>query len=99
MLTDADVCVDAGIARSSGQVLVLAVRDVQLCPRVAVSFRESEVDDVHQIPPLSQSHQEVVRFYVPVDEVPGMDELDPTDLLKQMVRTRGTSDRSERRTS
>lgn len=83
ILTDTNVSIDAGIAGGSGQVLVLAVRDVQLGARVAVSFRQTEVDDVHQVPPFPQSHQKVVRFNVPVDEVTGVDEFDPADLLVQ----------------
>ena len=35
---------------------------------------------IHQVPLLAESHQEVVRLHVPVDEVLPMDELDPADL-------------------
>lgn len=82
-LTDTDVSIDAGITGRSRQVLILAVRDVQLGSRIAIPFGETKVNYVHQISPLSQTHQEVVRFDVPVDEVARVDEFDPTDLLLQ----------------
>src|SRR4051812_24262450 len=45
-LLNAQVGIDGSITSSSGQVLVFAVRDVEVSFRVTVLLRQSEVDDV-----------------------------------------------------
>ena len=82
-LTDAQVCVDGGVAGGAGQVLVLAVRDVLVRSGVAVLLGEAEVDDVHQVALLTETHQEVVGLHVSVDEVLGVDVFNPADLEKK----------------
>ena len=51
---------------------------------VAVLLGQAEVDDVDQVALLPQTHEEVVRLHVSVDEVLGVDVLDPTDLRTDM---------------
>lgn len=79
-LTDAQVGVDGGVAGRAGQVLVFPVGDVLVGAGVPVLLGQPEVDDVHQVALLPQSHEEVVGFDVPVDEVLGVDVLDAADL-------------------
>lgn len=78
--TNPQVCVDGGVAGGAGQVLVLAVGDVLVRAGVAVLLGQAEVDDVDQVALLAQAHQEVVGLHVSVDEVLGVDVLDPADL-------------------
>lgn len=79
-LTDAQVGVDRGIAGSAGQVLVFPVGDMLVCAGIAVLLGQAEVNDVDQVALLPQSHEEVVRLHVPVDEILGVDVLDAADL-------------------
>ena len=74
--TDAQVCVDGGVAGSARQVLVLAVGDVLVCAGVPILLGQSKVDDVDQVALLAQTHQEVVWLHISVDEVLGVDVLD-----------------------
>ena len=46
-LLDAEVSVDAGVAGSTGQVLVLAVRDVLPGAVVTILLRQTKVDQEH----------------------------------------------------
>ena len=80
MLTNAQVGVDGGVAGGSGEVLVLAVGDVLVGAGVAVLLGQAEVDDVDQVALLPQTHEEVVRLHVSVDEVLGVDVLNAADL-------------------
>ena len=75
-LTNAQVGIDGCIACGSRQVLVLAVRDVEVRLRVAVLLRQSEIDHVHLIASLPDAHQEVVRLDVAVDERLGVNVFD-----------------------
>ena len=63
------MCVDAGVARRAGEVLVFPVRYVLVCARVAVLLGQAEVDDVDEVALLAEAHEEVVRFDVAVNEV------------------------------
>ena len=79
--TNAKVGVDAGIAGSASQVLVLTVWDVEMSFRVAVFFRKTKVNNVDLVSTLANSHQEVVRLDITVNEGLGMDVLDAGDEL------------------
>ena len=75
------MCVDGRITCRTGQVLVLAIRDVEVCLRVPVLLRQTKVNDIDLIAPLANAHQKVVRLDVAVDEALGMNVLDPGDEL------------------
>jgi len=61
--------IDAGVSCSARQVLVLAVRYMLVCFRVAVLLCQSEVDDVHKVTLLAETHQKIVRLYITMDKV------------------------------
>mmetsp|Transcript_164026 Transcript_164026/g.398639 ORF Transcript_164026/g.398639 Transcript_164026/m.398639 type:complete len:344 (+) Transcript_164026:167-1198(+) len=67
-LLDAQMVVDRGITRRTGQVLVLAVHDVHVRLRVPVPLRQAEINDVDHVGAAAQPDQEVVGLDVPVDE-------------------------------
>jgi hypothetical protein len=67
--------VDTGVSGSPCQVLVFPIRDVCAIFR-KVLFGQSEIDNVQLVTALSSSHQEVIRFYISVEEISGMDILD-----------------------
>jgi len=48
---------------------------------VAVLFRETKVNDIYEIALLAETHEEVVRLDVPVDEVFRVYVLDATYLV------------------
>jgi len=79
-LFNTQMSVDGGVASSTGQVLVLSIRNVKVGLRVSVLLGETKVDDIDLVSPLADSHQEVVRLDVAVDEIAGMDVLDARDL-------------------
>jgi hypothetical protein len=74
------VGVDGGVAGRSRQVLPLSVGDV-LPVSLNVAFRQSKIDEKHFMGSFVESHTEVVRFDVSVDEVPIVNILDPADHL------------------
>lgn len=84
-LTDAQMCVNGGVAGGACQVLVLAVGDVLVCACVTIFLGQAKVDDVDEISLLAQAHQEVVWLYVSVDEVLGVDVLNSADLEGKTV--------------
>lgn len=51
-----------------------------MCACVTIFLGQAKVNDVDQVSFLAQSHQEIVRLHVSVDEVLGVDVLDTTDL-------------------
>ena len=73
--------VDGRITSGSRQVFVLTIWYVEVGLRVAVLFCQSKVDDIDLISTLSDSHQEVVRLDITVDEGFGMDVLNTRDEL------------------
>lgn len=80
-LTNSKMCVDGGVARRAGQVLVLPVRDVLVCASIAVLFGQAKVNDVHQVPLLAKPHEEVVRLHIPMDEILGVNVLNTAYLF------------------
>lgn len=73
--------VDGGITSSSGQVLVLPIRDVEVRLWVTVFLGQTEIDDIDLVAALADTHEEVVRLDITVDEGLGMDVLDAGDEL------------------
>lgn len=68
--------VDGSITGSSRQVLVLTVWDVEVRLWVTVLLCQSEVDDIDLISTLPNSHQEVVRLDITMNERFGVNVLD-----------------------
>jgi len=79
--TDAQVGVDGGITSSSGQVLVLPIRDVEVGLGVTVFLGQTEIDDIDLVAALADAHEEVIRLDITVDEGLGVDVLDAGDEL------------------
>ncbi len=61
--------VDGGVTSGTGQVLVLSVRDVQVGLGVSVFLGQTEVNHVDLVASLADTHEEVVRLDISVDEV------------------------------
>jgi hypothetical protein len=80
-LLDTQVGVDTGVTSSTGQVLVLTVRDVEVSLRVTVLLGQTKVDNVDLVSTLADTHEEVIRLNVAVDERLGVDVLDAGDEL------------------
>jgi len=68
------------VAGSSGEVLVLSVRNMEVCFRIPELLCKTEIYNVDLIATFSDAHQEVVGFDVAVDEVAGVDVFDSGDL-------------------
>ena len=73
--------VDGGITSSSGQVLVLPIRDVEVGLGVTVLLGQTEINDIDLVSTLADAHEEVVRLDITVDEGLGVDVLDAGDEL------------------
>lgn len=50
------MCINAGVSRRSGQVLIFAVRDVLVCFGITIFLGEAEVYDVNQISFFAKAH-------------------------------------------
>ena len=66
--TDTQVSVDTGIARSSSQVLVLPVRNVEMCLWISVFLCQAKVNYINLVSTLSDPHEKVVGLDVTVDK-------------------------------
>lgn len=73
--------VDASVASSTSQVLVLTVWDVKMGFRVTILLGETEIDHIDLVPALSNAHQEIVWLDVTVNKRFGVDVLDAGDEL------------------
>jgi hypothetical protein len=73
--------VDGGITSSTSQVLVLPIRNVEVGLRVTVLLGQAEIDDIDLVTALADTHEEVVRLDITVDEGLGVDVLDAGDEL------------------
>ena len=73
--------IDGCVTGSSSQVLVLTVWNVEMRLRVTIFLCQSKVDDIDLISTLPNSHQEIVRLDVTMDERLGVDVLDTGDEL------------------
>ena len=76
LLTDTEVSVNRGIASGTGQVLILAVGDMEVGLGITVFLGQTEIDDVDLVATFANAHEEVVRFDIAVDEGLGVDVLD-----------------------
>ena len=79
-LFDTQVSVDRSVTSSTSQVLVLPVGDVEMGLWIPVLLGETEIDNVHLVTALADTHEEVVGLDVTVDEVPGVNILDSGNL-------------------
>lgn len=79
--TDTQVRVNGSIASCASQVLVLTVRNVEVCLRVSVLLSQAKVDDVDLVTTFANTHEEVVRLDITVDKGFGMNVLDTGDKL------------------
>ena len=73
--------VDACITSSTSQVLVLTIWDMEVGLGVTVFLGQSKINHVDLVPTLSNTHEEVVRFNITVDERLGMNILNTRDEL------------------
>ncbi len=73
--------VDACITSSTRQVLVLTVWDMEVGLRVTVFFGQPKINHVDLVPALSNTHEEIVRLNITVDERLGMNILNTRDEL------------------
>ena len=67
-LTDTEVSIDTGITCSTSQVFVLTVWNMEMGFGVTVLLGQTEIDDIDLVASLSDTHEEVVRLDVTVDE-------------------------------
>ena len=81
--TNAQMGVDAGVSGCSRQVLVFSIRDVLMCAGITILLGQAKVNDVHQIAFLPQTHEEIVRLDITMNEVLGMDIFDSTNLQRR----------------
>ena len=72
--------VDGGVASGTCQVLVLAVRDVEMSLWVTEFLRETKIDNIDLIASLANTHEEVVGLDVTMDEIARVDIFDTRDL-------------------
>jgi len=75
-LLNTQVSVDTGVTGSSSEVLVLAIRDVEVSLGVTVFLCKTEIDDVDLVSTLANTHQEVVGLDITVDEGLGVNVFD-----------------------
>jgi hypothetical protein len=73
--------VDRGITSSTGQVLVLPIRDVEMSLGVTVLLGKTEIDNVDLVATLANTHEEVVGLDITVNEGLGVNVLDARDEL------------------
>jgi hypothetical protein len=74
--TDTKMGVDRSITGSTSQVSVLSVWDVEMGLGVMVLLGQARIDNVDLVATLSNTHEEVVRLDITVNEGLGMDVLD-----------------------
>lgn len=86
--TNSQMGIDTGITSSTGKILVLAVRDMEMRFWVTVFLGQTKVNHVDLIATLANSHQEVVGLDVTMNEGLGMDILDAGDELIRKKQNR-----------
>lgn len=72
--------VDGSVASSASQVFILAIRDVLVGASISVLLGQPKVNDVNKVALLPQTHKEVVRLDVSVNEVLGVYVFNTADL-------------------
>ena len=60
--------IDASVASSAGQILVFAVRYVEMGLWVTILLGQTEVDDIDLIASLTDAHEKVVWFDITMDK-------------------------------
>lgn len=73
--------VDGGIASSSGQVLILPIRNVEVGLGVTVFLGQTKIDDIDLVASLANAHEEIVGLDITVNEGFGVDVLNAGDKL------------------
>ena len=73
--------VDACITSSTSQILVLTIWDMEVGLRITVFLGQSKINHVDLVPALSNTHEEIVRLDITVDERLGMNILNTRDEL------------------
>lgn len=73
--------IDACIAGSSSQVLVLTVWDMKVGLGVTVLLGQTKINHIDLVSTLANAHQKIVRLDVTVNERLGMDIFDTGDEL------------------
>ena len=67
-LTNSQVRIDASIASSTSQILILAVRNVEVRLWVAVLLGQAKIDNVDLVTAFADAHEEVVGLDVTVNK-------------------------------
>lgn len=80
-LLNTQMSVDRCVTSSSGKVLVLSVRNVEVSLGVSVLLGQAEIDNVDLVATLANAHKEVIGLDVSMDEGLGVDVLDTRDEL------------------
>jgi len=81
-LLDSQVSVYGCITSSTGEILVLPVRNVKMGLRVSELLGETKVDNIDLIASFADAHEEVVRLDVAMDKIPRMYVFDSRYLRK-----------------
>ena len=80
-LFDTQMGIYTGITGGTSQILVLTVRNVEVSLGVTVFLGEAKIDHIDLVSTLSNTHQEVIRLDIAVDERFGVDIFDTGDEL------------------
>lgn len=73
--------VDGGVARSTCQILVLSVGNVEMSFGVAIFLGKTKIDNVDLVASFADTHEEVVGLDISVDERLGVNVFDSRDEL------------------
>lgn len=76
-LLTTEMSVDGCISNGAHDAFIFPVGDVLTRGCVAISLCETKIDDINQTIFLAAPDEEVLGFYIPVDEVSAMNELKP----------------------
>lgn len=80
-LLDTQMSVNGSITSGTRQVLVLTVRNVEVSLGVTVLLGQTEIDDINLVTTLTNTHEEVIRLDIAVNEGLGVDVFDTRDQL------------------
>ena len=69
-----------GISGRSCEVLAIPVGDVLPCLWVSESLGQPKIDDINEMLLFANTYQEIVRFDISVQKVPGVDKLESLEL-------------------
>jgi hypothetical protein len=77
--------IDRGVTCRTGQVLAVTVWNMLTRLRVSESLSQAKVDYINIMLLLPDANQEIVRLNIPVQEVSGVDELNPLKLNRRLI--------------